>query len=376
MSLEESFYQNVKEQSLVKQKIVTKYFTAWSTVIVSTLNRYGGDTIAYLDLFSGPGKYEDGSDSTPLIILKKAIENPKLRDKLLTVFNDANTEYVTKLKENIRNLPGIETLRNYPITTNIVIDDDFIRMFEGKKHFPTLLFADPWGYKGLSLKLINRFIKHWGCECIIFFNYQRINPAIINPKQKDNMELLFGKERLAYLKNELPKLEAYDRQLLIIEKISEALIESGGIYVLPFCFQHHKKKRISHHIIFTTKNFLGYGIMKEIMAKESTRVEQGVPTFMYNHADKKYPVLFEFNRPLDDLEAMLLDEFSGYTISVKDIYCKHSPGRRYILTNYKEILNKLENKGAVKIDPPANRRLMRSGKRTLTNKAMVTFPRR
>jgi hypothetical protein len=31
--------------------------------------------MAYIDLYAGPGRYDDGSASTPLMILKLAIEN-------------------------------------------------------------------------------------------------------------------------------------------------------------------------------------------------------------------------------------------------------------------------------------------------------------
>jgi len=53
--------------------------------------------------------------------------------------------------------------------------------------------------------------------------------------------------------------------------------------------------------------------MKEIMAAESSLHEQGVPSFHYSPADIRFPLLFELNRPLDDLEEMLLTGFAGRT---------------------------------------------------------------
>ena len=41
--------------------------------------------------------------------------------------------------------------------------------------------------------------------------------------------------------------------------------------------------------------------MKKIMAKESSKTEQGVASFEYNPADEQYPTLFELNRPLEEL---------------------------------------------------------------------------
>ncbi len=82
-----------------------------------------------------------------------------------------------------------------------------------------------------------------------------------------------------------------------------------------------------------SKHPLGYGIMKEIMAKESSLHEQGVPSFQYSPADKRFPLLFELNRPLDELEEMLLTQFAGQKLSMKNIYEKHNVGRRFVATN-------------------------------------------
>jgi three-Cys-motif partner protein len=75
---DQSFFQESKEQSKIKTAIVSKYFDAWARVIIGAQERYNFDAdpkIAYIDLFAGPGRYEDGTQSTPLLILEKAIQN-------------------------------------------------------------------------------------------------------------------------------------------------------------------------------------------------------------------------------------------------------------------------------------------------------------
>ena len=56
-----SFFEEQKEQSLVKSTIVAKYFDVWANVIISTQKRYPqySQKIAYIDLFAGPGRYKD-----------------------------------------------------------------------------------------------------------------------------------------------------------------------------------------------------------------------------------------------------------------------------------------------------------------------------
>jgi hypothetical protein len=121
-----------------------------------------------------------------------------------------------------------------------------------------------------------------------------------------------------------------------------------------------------------SKHPLGYGIMKEIMAKESSLHEQGVPSFQYSPADKRFPLLFELNRPLDDLGEMLLAQFAGQTLSMKNIYEKHNVGRRFIAKNYKDALKNLEENKSISCNPPRSKRR----KDSFGDNVVVTFPSR
>src|SRR5208283_3028831 len=62
------FFEESGEQSLIKATIVAKYFWAWAKVIIATQKKYGRDRIGYVDLFCGPGRYKDGSFSTPILV--------------------------------------------------------------------------------------------------------------------------------------------------------------------------------------------------------------------------------------------------------------------------------------------------------------------
>ncbi len=134
--------------------------------------------IAYIDLFAGPGRYKDGTKSTPLLVLESAIADPDMRDRLITRFNDSDRGNVRSLREEIAALPGVEKLKHKPRVAAEEVGDKFVQMFQQIDLVPTFLFVDPWGYKGLSLGLINSVLKNWGCDCVFFFNYNRINLGI------------------------------------------------------------------------------------------------------------------------------------------------------------------------------------------------------
>jgi three-Cys-motif partner protein len=369
---ENSFFNEQKEQSLIKARIVEKYFWAWAKVIISKVKGSSSvQKIAYVDLFAGAGRYKDGSKSTPVKVLETAIADTDMRNMLVSIFNDADVENVNSLQQAIDSIPGIENLKYRPQISKYEVGEDIVKTFQSMKLVPTLLFVDPWGYKGLSLQLVNSVVKDWGCDCIFFFNYNRINMGLNNDAVKEHINALFGQVRADQLRERLKTLTPQERELTVVEYICEALKEMGGKYVLPFRFRHEMGNRTSHHLIFVSKHPKGYGIMKEIMAKESSEQTQGVPSFEYNPATLQQPLLFELTRPLDQLESMLLDNFSGKTMTMVEIYDQHHQGKPYIKKNYKTALSNLESQGKITVHSPEDKK-RRKG--TFADDLKVTFP--
>jgi three-Cys-motif partner protein len=369
-----SFFEEQTEQSLIKARIVEKYFWVWAKIIISTVKKTTSEPrIAYIDLFAGPGRYKDGFQSTPVKVLETAIADPDMRNMLVSIFNDVDAENVNSLQQAIDLIPGIEDLKYRPKILNHEVGDNIVKTFNERRLVPTLFFVDPFGYKGLSLQLINSVVKDWGCDCIFFFNYNRINMGLSNVAVQEHMNALFGQSRADQVREQLKPLPPQERELSVVEAICEALKEMGGGYVLPFRFKHEIGNRTSHHLIFVSKHIRGYEIMKEIMAKESTDQAQEVPSFEYNPATARQPFLFELTRPLDELESMLLDQFAGRTMTMKEIYDQHHVGKPYIGKNYKAALNNLEAQGKIVAEPPANKRRKMKGEITFADSVKVAF---
>ncbi|MBK7930020.1 MAG: three-Cys-motif partner protein TcmP [Bryobacterales bacterium] len=364
----ETFFEESKEQSTVKTAIVSKYFWSWAKVIMPQARKSAKQKIAYLDLFAGPGRYKDGTKSTPLLILEKAIQDPQMSQMLVTIFNDKDDNNAHDLQTAIDQLPGIATLKHRPIVWNNEVGSEMVKLFSSTHLVPTLFFVDPWGYKGLSLQLVNSVLKDWGCDCIFFFNYNRINMGLSNRMVQEHMAALFGEGRVQTLGERLAGLSPDDRENCVVEELCGALGAKQGRYVLPFSFKNDAGTRTSHNLIFVSKHPLGYSIMKEIMAAESSLYEQGVPSFQYSPADMRFPLLFELNRPLDDLEEMLLAAFEGRTVTMQDIYERHHTGRRFIKKNYKDALKQMEVRGLIRCEPS------KRPKGTFGDSVKVTFP--
>jgi hypothetical protein len=73
------------------------------------------------------------------------------------------------------------------------------------------------------------------------------------------------------------------------------------------------------------------------------------------------------------LKEVLVRSFADSTSTVWEIYAQITVDTPYTLKNVQTALTELETEGKVWIDPPAAKRLMRKGERTLARDKVVTF---
>lgn len=380
------FFDEQTERSEIKTEIVRKYFWSWAKIMLASARKHqvNNNKIAYVDLFAGSGRYNDGSKSTPVLILERAIDEAEFAQTLVTIFNDENRDHVAKLKTEINTIDRIGSLKYKPLVTNFSVDDDLVDKIERSTTIPTLYFLDPCGYKGLSLRLVKAVIQPWGCDCMFFFNYNRINAALSNPVMMNNMNAFFGEARAKKLRSEIEGKIPQQRENLIINRLKEALAEFGGTYSIEYFFKDANGSKTSHFLIFVSKNVLGYNIMKSIMAKESSEKIDGVASFGFNPKDQKKreelekaPLLFDmFESPLSDLTAELLESFHGQTLTVTEIFRSHHVGKEFVLKNYQDALRDLEESGKIIVNPPATERRKVNGMVTFGEIVTVTFPKK
>jgi three-Cys-motif partner protein len=155
----EGFFELPMDHSIVKATIISKYFVAWMNII-KTRTRSG--KMAYFDLFAGKGAYDDGTPSTPLLVLTSIIADPVVREQILVLFGDKNADCVEALRANIAALPGIDSLKHMPeVLLETATDVGLDKSFEKQNIVPTFMFLDPFGYEGVTSKLIRAILKDW-----------------------------------------------------------------------------------------------------------------------------------------------------------------------------------------------------------------------
>jgi three-Cys-motif partner protein len=362
-----AFFDTPTVASTKKHRIVSKYVAGWANIVLPRAKDREGK-IMYADLFCGPGQYQDATPSIPLLILEHAIDTPALCEYLQPVFNDKNKDYITALEVRVAQLPGVERLRHQPKFRNRAVGRDIIPMIK-RINVPTLFFADPWGYQGVSIDLIEAALSHWGSDFLFFFNYNRINMNLSSEVMNEPIDEFFSAERAAHLRTAISRLRPAQREEAILKAMMDA-IKGLGARAEKFTYRSETGTRTTHHLICVSKHLQGIALFKEISAKESTRFDDNVPSLDHNPGtDPTQGVLFS---PLTQLEDELVTTFAGKILTTEEIYHEHHNGRPYVIKNYRQALLHLEETGAVQIDPP---RAIRRQPDSLPGTARVSFPR-
>ncbi|MGL4392863.1 MAG: three-Cys-motif partner protein TcmP [Fusobacteriaceae bacterium] len=262
MGTTDDFFDSQSENSHVKSDIVTKFFSTYFSII-STWHK---GTIYYIDLFCGPGKYDDGHNSTPILLLNKILNNPTAHEKLQLVFNDSSKENYDKIKKHIEEHDVFSKLKLKPDFYNLSASEVNIDKYLNSKT-PVFSFVDPFGYKDVSVSLIEKLVKNSGSDVILFFNTKRLRMDAYKENVEQHLKLLFG-ERLIHLR-EITNTCTKDKTKTIISLFSQNLREeminyNGKFFVFDFPFYSSDKNIISHNILLLTKNHKAITVMKGI----------------------------------------------------------------------------------------------------------------
>lgn len=370
MSDNSDFFEECTSASRVKQFIVETYFSTWASILVNFLKASGGPMkLAYIDLFAGQGTYDDGTESTPIMVVKKILDNPLFYENILLYFNDKNAEYIEKLKVNLSQVPGSEKLKYRPVFDNYTVDNEVVEMFNRSKLPPSLLFIDPCGYDGFSLGLVWAVVKSFGCDCIAFFNYNRINMHLSNnaiPREKLNAILECDSQQLL---EELSSLAPQEREQKIVEVVKTGALAKGIAFTMEFRFKS-STNRTSHFLFFFSKNFKGYDEMKRVMYHASIKDENGVALYQFDYGSidkEQMTISFDFENKIELLKDALLSDFRGLKIQSKELYETHSVGKPFIKTQYKQVLRAMMLEKSIDTD-----RVPKTG---FPDDITITFPK-
>lgn len=354
MASEKDFFKEQKISSEVKAKIVAEYFPQYCKILLKKPQK----SIVYLDLFSGPGIYEDGKETTPLLIGKACANDPVLSSKVQMLFNDE--KHIETLQKNFLERYPEDTFYYRPKFENKTVGlDEKIKKYLGRDSNPkvrnpnpALLFFDPFGYKEIETLLLAKFLGHWGNEIFLFINAKRINQNFTVAKVEHYMQRLFPTTHQQLISDRQFQISPNDRIKLIVDGLIKEFEKAVKfkIYNTAFKFIEEDSIAVSHYILHLTKSDRGYAVIKTVYNSFDNigAVADGYDTYMFDAKKSKTDVPFDFEkRYLTFLSNLILTRFKGLQRTTQSIYDELQKENHYTYSHYTDtflyIVNELKS---------------------------------
>lgn len=364
----DEFYQNLTFNSKMKIAIVSKYYVKWAKILLTKYNH-----IAYIDLFAGAGKYDDGELGTALSIIEEIIKDKEQLKCVETIFNDKHKKSIEKLSGCVDSYCKLYDFSFYPKFFSEQVCDNNIDVLLTNANVPSLLFLDPWGYKGLSLDTIKRGIENRGCDCFFFFNYDAIIRSLgdNNEHLLDNLMLLFGNDAICL--NEMVRdKDPYLKNEAIISKFEEKVRNLiPEVYVSTFKFYSDKSNKVSHYLFHVTKHERGFEAFKQVI-KQLNKDDNGFPMYEYDPKVADSPILLATTDNLEKLAHDLHCYYKGQVMGVKHIFEDYVAKSLFLPSDARKSLMYLEDHFKISIERFNKNGERRNGK-SITESDLIKF---
>jgi three-Cys-motif partner protein len=350
-----------------KHDMLASYLDGWFPILSSWNGR-----VLFFDGFAGRGRYNDGSEGSPLVALRRLISHrsfPQMSHREFVFYLvEADTENAESLDREIEafkvahapwpaNVKTLVVNDKFDVTAAALIE----QLREQRRRLaPTFAFVDPFGYSGLPMNLLAELLNYSRSEVFVNFMVGHVQRFIERVGQEKAMRDLFGmnveevlrdydgvSDRVAHLR------EVYERQLQE---------RAGFDYVQSFAMIN-STGNVGYYLIHGTRHPKGVELMKDAMWKVDPG---GGYTFSDRLAGRD--VLFVLDPDLDPLREELLRHFTGRSGVIVEEIVQHAllytPYRR---PHVRPVLKELEQKSAIQVHRPP-------GKRQFSDGVTVSFP--
>ncbi|HLG69796.1 MAG TPA: three-Cys-motif partner protein TcmP [Chloroflexota bacterium] len=182
----------VDSHTLAKHELLRRYPGAWFPIL--TFQGYHG-RVGYIDGFSGPGIYEGGEPGSPLIALRTLVEHPRFdqlaKTEFVFLFIEKDRARFESLRSEIQKFWAAVPTGQPPNVKYQVANAEFADVAEelvaklganGRQIAPTFAMIDPFGWKGVPMKIIAELLAAPRTEVFFTFMYDSINRWIEHPE--------------------------------------------------------------------------------------------------------------------------------------------------------------------------------------------------
>lgn len=335
-----------KEHTRVKHEILSKYLGGWTNILGKFYK------LNIFDCFAGRGRFPDGSEGSPLIIIKTIA---RIREKMRRP-NGASCVFIERSENNFQNLQEeinreIENSpQRYGDWLNVEwFNNEFANVASGiidkygERLAPSFFFIDPFGFSGVPFEVIKNILSLRRTEVFMTFMVRDVNRFFESSHHTISIEELYSMNNVQnVLQNQYPSLP---REQALLKLYRDQLHEDGGVkYTMPFKISEDERLQTTYYLIHATNHPAGCELMKEIMYKAGTEGRFG-----YLGPDDGQLALTQF-AGIAKLKKLLLNRFKGRILSYKDLRYETLMDTDFIKKHYHEALLELESEGKISMD--------------------------
>ena len=267
----EDFFTGKRSWSTIKDAILGSYMSPYFANVKGLPHR-----ILIIDAFAGPGKFEDGSPGSPLIICKAAEKYARGRYEALFVNKERDHhEQLTRILEKF----GCQGARAVLGDSRDVLRDMRERL---SKPLTVFLYLDPFGVSEISFDLIRPFIdrrQDYSTEILVNLQMPIVHRLAAreafrsNPNDstvRSNHETLTSVLGGDYWKPIMLEgsLEAKEREKRVVEGYRSRLSSTGYLRFTGACpVQQSRTSQTKYYTIFASRHIKSTLLFNEAMLK-------------------------------------------------------------------------------------------------------------
>ncbi|NKT69513.1 three-Cys-motif partner protein TcmP [Rhodococcus hoagii] len=343
-----------------KHEILTHYLGAWYPILSSWRGR-----ILYIDGFAGRGRYNDGSEGSPQIALRRLLEHSffkRMDCEFVFIFIEKNRRNAENLELELKTLEG----EYDPWPSNVrwqVVNESFDTQMQelidavkaqNRQLAPTFAFIDPFGYTRFPMALLSELARTPNSELFINFMVGFVQRFIERDGQQASMRALYGKDVAEVLEG---FEEGGSRIDHLCDVYADTLRESTGLQYIQRFFMLNWTGNVSYALIHATSNQTAMSRMKDAMWK----VDPG-GSYTFSDRTGDSPVLFVPDPDLTPLMTAILEHFLGRTfVTAEEVRSFAVLETSFRAPHATEVLKQFEREGVITVTRPKGARQFGSG---------------
>ncbi len=347
------------DQTQGKHLVLQHYLTGWLPILGRS-----NDRLLFVDGFAGPGEYADGEQGSPLIALE-CVRRHKASGRLDGV--KVTCVFIEEDHKRADHLRGVLDGLSVPDTKPIVISGTFDENMKQILDFvdrarstlvPSFVMIDPFGAKGVSMKVVERILQNPKSECMISFMRESIRRWRDHPEWERHLDGLFGTDEWRDAK----AMDEVSAMQFLHDLFERQLKFHGAKLVVPFDLW--RGNRHVYTLYFTSDHLKGCDLMKASIWKVEP---SGSSRFRHSN---QLGILFPHDR--SRLESELRNKFGNNPTPIERIE-EFVMGDETIFHKghlRKETLSPLEREGRITVERPVR---VRKGSFPLKKGVVVTF---